>query len=319
MNHAREHILTRLGMSSTPVSGDALASELGLSRAGVWKHIQMLKKTGIGIQAQAGKGYVLNEDVFSAGLIQAKLSTTRIGKQIIILEETGSTNQDAMQQAEAGASEGLVIFANKQTGGKGRLGRTWHTMPESLAASVLLRPDLPPEKVPQLSLLTAVAVHDALSHYNADIRIKWPNDLLYHGAKVAGILTEMRAEPGRVHAVVLGFGINLATPADGWPSDIDKPATDLASISATSVSKTEITVAILAALDFWYDLYLNEGFAPVHRAWWQAHAASGARVSVFDGRQYIEGIASALDDDGALLLETTGGMRRIIAGDLELL
>jgi len=319
MNQTREHILTRLGMSDAPVSGDALAGELGLSRAGVWKHIQMLKKTGIPIEAQSGKGYVLNEDVFSAGLIKAQLSTQRIGKQVIILEETGSTNKDAMAQAEAGAAEGLVIFANKQINGKGRLGRTWHTMPDSLAASVLLRPDLPPEQVPQLSLLTAVALHDALSNYCPDIRIKWPNDLLYHGAKVAGILTEMRAEPGRVHAVVLGFGINLAAPNDGWPTDIDKPATDLASISHTKISKSKLATAILNALDFWYDTWLKEGFTPVHRAWWQAHAASGAKVSVYDGRQYIEGIASALDDDGALLLETASGTQRIIAGDLELL
>jgi len=319
MNQAREHILTRLGMSHVPVSGDALAAELGLSRAGIWKHIQMLKKMGIAIEAQAGKGYVLRGDVFSAGLIRATLHSQRIGKQIMVLDETGSTNRDAMQQAEAGAPEGLVLFANKQTNGKGRMGRTWHTMPESLAASVLLRPELPPEHVPQLSLLTAVALHDALSHYCPDIRIKWPNDLLHHGAKVAGILTEMRAEPGRVHAVVLGFGINLAAPADGWPADITKPATDLASITAAPVRKTALAVAILHALDEWYDIYLKQGFAPVHRAWWQAHAASGVKVSVHDGRGYIEGIARALDKDGALLLETASGIQRIIAGDLELL
>ncbi len=283
------------------------------------EHIQILKKTGIAIEAQSGKGYVLNENVFSASLMKARLSTRRIGQEIIIVEKTGSTNQDAMAQAEAGAAEGLVIFANQQTKGKGRLGRRWHTMPESLAASVLLRPDLPPEQVPQLSLLTAVALHDALSRHNPDIRIKWPNDLLHQGAKVAGILTEMRAEPGRVYAVVLGFGINLAAPADGWPSDIDKPATDMASICHSDISKLELATTILNALDFWYDLYLKEGFAPVHRAWWQAHAASGASVRVYDGRRYIEGIASALDNDGALLLETAGGMQRIIAGDLEVL
>ncbi|MDQ6982696.1 MAG: biotin--[acetyl-CoA-carboxylase] ligase [Mariprofundus sp.] len=319
MSKAREHILTRLGMSQTPVSGDDLASELGLSRAGIWKHIQILKKNGIAIEAQPGKGYVLNSEIFSAGLLKAQLSTRRIGKQIMILEETGSTNQDAMQQAEKGAEEGLVIFANRQLHGKGRLGRIWHTMPASLAASILLRPDLPPEQVPQLSLLTAVALHEVLSRYAPDIRIKWPNDLLHNGKKVAGILTEMRAEPGRVHTVVLGFGINLTAPADGWPSDINKPATDLTTISTSTASKTELAIAILNAVDQWYDIYLQHGFAPVHRAWWQAHAASGARVSVYDGRQYIEGTATALDDDGALLLDTGNGVKRIIAGDLELL
>jgi len=319
LNKAREHILTRLGMSRTPVSGDDLATELGLSRAGIWKHIQMLKKTGIAIEAHPGKGYMLNSEIFSAGLIKTQLTTRRIGKQIMVLEETGSTNQDAMQQAEAGAEEGLVIFANRQHQGKGRLGRSWHTMSGSLAVSILLRPDLPPEQVPQLSLLTAVALHEVLSRYAPDLRIKWPNDLLHHGKKVAGILTEMRAEPGRVHAVVLGFGINLAAPADGWPADINKPATDLATISTSPVSRTALSIAILNALDQWYDICLQHGFAPVHRAWWQAHVASGARVSVYDGRQYIEGIATALDDDGALLLDTGNGIKRIIAGDLELL
>ena len=319
MNKAREHILTRLGMSRTPVSGDDLATELGLSRAGIWKHIQMLKKNGIAIEAHPGRGYVLNSEIFSAGLIKAQLSTRRIGKQIIILEETGSTNQDAMQQAEAGAQEGLVIFANRQHHGKGRLGRNWHTMSGSLAVSILLRPDLPPEQVPQLSLLTAVALHEVLSRYAPELRIKWPNDLLHHGKKVAGILTEMRAEPGHVHAVVLGFGINLAAPADGWPADINKPATDLTTISTSPVSRTALAIAVLNAVDQWYDICLQHGFAPVHRAWWQAHAASGARVSVYDGRQYIEGIATALDDDGALLLDTGNGIKRIIAGDLELL
>jgi len=319
MNKAREHILTRLGLSQAPVSGDALAAELGLSRTGVWKHIQMLKKSGADIQAHAGKGYVLTSDVFSAGLLQTGLSTRRIGRDVLVLEETGSTNQDIMQKAEAGADEGLVIFSNRQLNGKGRLGRRWHTMPESLAGSVLLRPDLAPEQVPQLSLLTAVALHDALSAYAPDIRIKWPNDLLCKGAKVAGILTEMRAEPGRVHAVVLGFGINLKAPSEGWPADITQKVTDMESISHQRICKLDIAVAVLSALDQWYEIYLKDGFAPLRMAWWQAHAASGEKVRVHHGNAYIEGVANALDDDGALLLQTSAGVQRIIAGDLELL
>ncbi len=319
MNQAREHILTRLALSQKPVSGDILADELGLSRAGVWKHIQMLKKSGAGIQAYAGKGYMLKSEVFSAGLLQAKLNAGRINWNSQVVNETGSTNQDIMQQAEAGAAEGLVIFANQQSGGKGRLGRRWHTVPESLAGSVLLRPELPPEQVPQLSLMTAVALHDALSRYAPDIRIKWPNDLLCHGAKVAGILTEMRAEPGRVHAVVLGFGINLKAPEEGWPADITQAVTDVETVSYQRVSKLEIATAVLDALDQWYDIYLTDGFAPVRTAWWQAHAASGGKVRVHQGDGYVEGIATALDDDGALLLQTPSGVQRIIAGDLELL
>ncbi len=319
MHAAREHILKRLSSSHEPVSGDVLAAELHLSRAGVWKHIQSLRQQGAEIIARSGQGYVLNAEVFSACTLKAHLHSGVIGRDIRILDETDSTNRQAMLEAEQGASEGLVIFARHQSAGRGRLGRTWHTLPEALACSVLLRPSLPPEKVPQLSLLTAVALHEALSALAPELRIKWPNDMLHHGAKLAGILTEMRAEPGQVHAVVLGFGINLYAPADGWPADIRQPVTDLASISGTSFSRIELAASILNALDSWYRRYLEEGFAPVHKAWWQAHAASGQSVRVHDGKHYIEGIASALDEDGAMLLQTPSGTQRIVAGDLELM
>lgn len=319
MSRAREHILARLSLSNAPLSGDTLAAELELSRTGIWKHIRSLRNSGIDIRAHAGLGYTLHSEVLSPGVLAARLTGKRIGREIIVLEETGSTNRDIMRMAEQGAEEGLVVLAERQSRGKGRLGRSWHTLPGSLAASILLRPKLPPEQVPQLSLLAAVALHDALSNFTADIRIKWPNDLLCRGAKIAGILTEMRAEPGLVHAACIGFGINLYPPQDGWPEDIADSATDISSICHRRLSRPDVAAACLNALDHWYELCLQQGFAPVHRAWWQAHAASGRSVRVFDGRHYIEGIASALDADGALLLSTSRGTQRIIAGDLELL
>jgi len=262
---------------------------------------------------------LLQSGLLSKHLLAKQLSTRHLGRRLLLVEETGSTNQDVMRLAEQGEPDGLVMIAERQTKGRGRLGRLWHTMPESLAVSVLLRPPLPPEQVPQLSLLTAVALHDALKMYVPALRIKWPNDLMCHGAKLAGILTEMRAGPGNVHAVVLGFGINLSPPLDGWPADITQAATDMATASGHAQSRLEIIVAVLHALDCWYDLYLQQGFEPVRDAWWQAHAASDQCVRVHDGRGYIHGVARRLDHDGALLLETEQGMQRIIAGDLEIL
>lgn len=317
----REQILTRLGGTREPVSEDLLAQQLGLSRTGVWKHIQALRKQGIEIAAIPGRGYRLESEVLTPALLQARLQQgkqLRVGREIIILDETDSTNRQLMRMAESGAADGTVMLAHRQSAGRGRLGRRWHTLNDALACSVLLRPALPPERIPQLSLLTAVALHEGLSAFAPDIAIKWPNDLQHKGAKLAGILTEMRAEPGRVHAVVLGFGINLKPPAEGWPEDIGKPATDLQSIGGP-VFRLDVISSVLASLDEWYERYLKEGFAPVHRAWWQAHAACGRPVRVHDGRDYIEGIAVALDEDGALLLRTERGEQRIIAGDLELL
>ena len=318
MNTVREKILARLDASKSPVSGDILAQELGLSRTGVWKHIEQLRKHGADITAHPGLGYTLASDVFSSGILANRSSGNHIGKRVIILDETESTNRDAMAEADRGAEEGLVIFSHQQHGGRGRLGRRWHTVSDSIACSVLLRPKLAPEQVPQLSLLTSVALHDGLGKFAHDLRIKWPNDILYHNAKLAGILTEMRAEPGHVHAVVLGFGINLSTPSSGWPEDITQRVTDLHTISGKKYSRVEVAAAVLTALDEWYDIYLKQGFAPIHAAWWQAHAASGQQVRVHDGHGYIDGIATALDEDGALLLETNRGTQRIIAGDLEI-
>jgi len=317
---SRQYILRRLSAASEALSGDVLAQELGISRAAVWKHIDALRKQGADIQSHAGQGYQLCNDFFSAVTLQAQCSEHRhIGKYIQYFDSLDSSNREAMRQAEAGAKEGTVIIAEQQSAGRGRLGRTWHTVGDALALSIILRPPLSPEQVPQLSLLTAVALQQALSQYCNDIRIKWPNDLLIHGAKVSGILTEMRAEPGLVHAVIVGIGINIKAPEHGWPQDILQTVIDLQSQHTKPISRLQCAASVLKSMDDWYVTYLKKGFAPIRDAWWQAHAASGQRVRVHDGKTYIEGIAQALDDDGALLLSTSNGIQRIIAGELELL
>jgi len=239
-----------------------------------------------------------------------------LGHTIQHFAKIDSTNHEAMRQAEHGAAEGVVILADQQEAGRGRLGRTWHTINDALAMSIILRPDLPPTQVPQLSLVTAVALHQALSRHCPDIRIKWPNDLLIHGAKVAGILTEMRAQPHQVEAVIVGIGINIKAPQDGWPADIHQSVTDLQCHTSTLISRLACASEIINSLDHWYDIYLQQGFAPIRQAWWDAHVASGEKVRIFDGQRYIEGIAQALDEDGALLLKREGSVQRILAGEL---
>jgi len=319
MNATREAILGRLASARVPVSGDKLARELNLSRTAVWKHIHTLKRAGIHIRAHKGRGYVLESDVLNECFLDQHLNTRLLGCPCIILDEVDSTNSEAMRRAGAGAEEGLTVLANAQTAGRGRLQRQWYTWPEhTLAMSVLLKPPLAPENVPQISLLTAVALHDALLPLAPDIKIKWPNDILYHGRKIAGILTEMRAEPGRVQAVVVGMGINTGMPEGGWPEDIENIATDLTTASGHAVSRMDIAVRILESMERHYLNYLRDGFAPVRQQWWKAHAACGKAVRVHDGLHYIEGMAEALDEDGALLLRTHAGIQRIVAGDLEL-
>lgn len=320
MSSTRDAILARLSSSREAVSGDLLAHELGLSRAGIWKHIQTLKRRGVQIESFSGRGYRLISDELSAAAIEAHFGSSRIGHHCTVFNEIDSTNKEAMRQAEAGVPEGTVFFARRQSNGRGRLGRTWHTAEgDALALSILLRPPLPPEKVPQLSLLSAVAVQQACAPMAPDTRIKWPNDILFRGAKLAGILTEMRAEPGQVHAVVIGIGINLRTPKNGWPQSITQPVTDLTTASGKAVRQLDIATRLLEQFNRIYARYLDRGFDPIREQWWQHHAASGRSVRVHHGGSYIEGIAEALDTDGALLLNRGGKTERIIAGDLELL
>jgi len=325
MNTNRDLILSRLGNSSSPVSGDELAHELGLSRAGIWKHIQSLRDQGVKIESLSGRGYLLQSDIVSPAMLSHRLKskqrrTKRLGHQIMVLDEIDSTNREAMRQAESGAEEGLVIIANEQTEGRGRLGRSWFTAGEdALAISILLRPDIAPEHVPQLSLLTAVALHRALAKHVPNIRIKWPNDLLVDGAKIAGILTEMRAEPGRVHAVVLGIGLNIRQPKQGWPKEITQRVTDLSTAAGKPVSRLHIATDLIEALDECYDTYLSHGFSRIREWWWEAHAASGQMVRAHSHSGYVEGIAEALDEDGALLMRVDGELQRFVAGDIELI
>ena len=320
MNPNRDAILARLAGSSLPVSGDALAHELGLSRAGIWKHIQSMRKQGIEIESHTGRGYQLKSDVLSPAMLRRQLGETLIGSECMVFDEIDSTNRETMRQAEAGADEGLVIIANRQTSGRGRLGRSWHTAEnDSLALSILLRPDISPEKVPQLSLLTAVALHKALSQFVPGAGIKWPNDIMHNGAKIAGILTEMRGEPGQVHAVVIGIGVNIRRPAKGWPEEITQRVSDLSTASGKDLSRLDVALAIIRAMETGYREYLADGFAPLREAWWRAHAASGHRVRAHGNEGYVEGIAEALDDDGALLLRVDGRLQRFIAGGIELI
>lgn len=323
LHPTREALLHRLSAARGALSGEALAEALGISRTAVWKHVHALRQAGMDIRAGRGRGrgYCLHNDVLVASRLAEALAGLRIGSRCIVLAELNSTNSELMRLAtEAGGSapDGTVLLAERQLRGRGRLQRDWLTSEgNSLAMSILLRPRLAPTEVSQLPLLTALAVQQALQDI-APLAIKWPNDILCRGRKIAGILTEMRAEPGAVHAVVIGIGINVRPPAGGWPEALQSSAGDLSSAAGVSLCRMDVAIAVLRRFDALYHEYLANGFAPIREAWWQAHAACGKPVRVHNGSAYIEGIAEALDTDGALLLRTASGLTRILSGDLEM-
>ena len=233
-------------------------------------------------------------------------------------ESLDSTNKEVLRQAAQGAQEGLTIVAEQQTHGKGRLGRTWETVDHALAMSVLLRPQIDAATVSQLSLVSAVAAHEALALFVPQTRIKWPNDLLIDGKKVCGILTEMQQGQHGL-AVVVGLGINVSEPKAGWAKDMRTPPTSLNTYSSHNIHKDDVLQAILESLNTWYNTFIQHGFTPILKAWEKAHIANGQMVSVHNGKTYIQGIALGLAKDGALRLLVNGEEQRIIAGDVSIM
>lgn len=190
-----------------------------------------MREAGYVIEAVPSRGYHLLSapDILSVEEVQAHLRGTVVGSRLVYPGETVSTNTDAFRLAEQGASEGTVVFADTQSGGKGRLGRRWSSPPGvNLYCSVILRPKIMPYEAPQLTFLSAVAVARAIERSSGlNPQIKWPNDVLLEGKKVAGLLNEMSAETDGINFVILGIGVNLNMTAVQFPTDLRHPATSL--------------------------------------------------------------------------------------------
>lgn len=304
------------------VSGEQLSRNLGVSRTAVWKRIVALRSAGYCIEALPSQGYRLlsRPDLLDADQIMAGLPKgCCVGQRIVCLDETGSTNTEAFQRAEAGAVEGTVVLADRQTAGKGRLGRQWASPGGvNLYLSVVLRPQLPPYEAPQLTFLSAVAVARTIEEQTGlKPAIKWPNDLLLDGCKVAGLLNEMSAETDRIGFVVLGIGINLNMTLEQFPDDLRSPATSLAIAAGRPVPRVPFAVRLLTALDEEYARFCADGFGPVREEWARRCNAHGRQVSVTMGTQTLVGPFAGIDHDGALLLQLPDGrLERIMSGDV---
>ena len=232
----------------------------------------------------------------------------KMSAHIRTVATTASTNQDMAALAATGEAEGLWLRAETQTAGRGRQGRDWVSPPGNLHASTLVRPRVSDPTVATLALVAAVALHEVIAAYGAHATIKWPNDLLIDGAKVAGILLE-----GVAGAVVIGFGVNLAHHPEG----LDRPVTSLAAKPDPGVFLEDLA----AAFERWLARWRGEGLGVVREAWLAAAHRKGTALSVSqpDGVS-LDGLFDGLDADGALILRLADGSARVIhAGDVFLI
>ncbi len=245
-----------------------------------------------------------------------------IGREIIYLAETVSTNREAWDRALQGAGEGLVVLADSQSQGRGRMGRSWSSPPgKNLYFSIVLRPALSPQQTPQITLLAGISCAQALIRVaGMDARIKWPNDIFIRGKKTCGILAEMEGGPSRAHFVVLGIGVNVNWAAEDMPSELRETATSLLAETGREFDRAAIAATILDELERGYALFLREGFSPRMREEWNRLSwVNGKRGTLSFGEQRISGQILGLDTDGALLLiDPEGKTRRFLAGDVSL-
>jgi BirA family biotin operon repressor/biotin-[acetyl-CoA-carboxylase] ligase len=305
------------------ISGEAISDKLGLTRAAVWKHVEALRGQGYRIDAVPTRGYrlVAVPDRLRALELRPLLNTHDVGQVLHCFESIGSTNDHAKALADDGAGHGEVVVAEGQTGGRGRRGRSWVMAPRrNVAFSVVLRPTgLPTERAPELTLVASLAVCDALRRAGLDAGIKWPNDILVKGRKIAGILTELAAEPDQVHWVVVGVGVNVNACEEDFTPELRAQATSVLLERGQPAPRALFLAACLTLLEEWYDRHVEEGFEPIREAWMERSVTLGREVLVkLDGRE-VTGRAEALDASGALLVRTADGIERITSGDVALL
>jgi BirA family biotin operon repressor/biotin-[acetyl-CoA-carboxylase] ligase len=306
------------------ISGAELAQRLGISRAAIWARIEDLRKLGYEIEASPHLGYRLVSvpDVLHADDLVSRLGKTEIvGRDIRVFEQTTSTNDVIEKLARDGVKEGVVVFAESQTRGRGRLGRKWISPArKGLWFSVLLRPNLRPQETTQLTVAAATALRRAIvSQTGLEPEIKWPNDIQLDGRKVAGILTELNAELDSVKYVILGIGVDVNLAASDFPHELRKTATSLRVEADRMIPRAELATVILQELDADYTRIVSGKFGAVADEW-EAHCSTISRdVVIRIGERQIRGRAEALDEDGALLLRTIHGhLERIIGGDVTL-
>lgn len=257
---------------------------------------------------------------FDEQLLKSLLTSSVFGRQIQILEETVSTNNSALGLAYKGAPEGTAVLADRQTGGKGRLSRSWFSPPgKNIYTTVILRPDIDPALSPQVTIIAGVAVAELLDRYcPGRVSLKWPNDVLIGGRKVCGILTESRSSAVQVDYIVVGIGININMQESDLDEGLREIAISLRMETGREFIREEVAARLYKSLEKWYFIYRDSGFAPVREKWLESSGMTGKEISYSSQGAVVKGRVTGMDYDGALLCSVNGETKRLTAGEITL-
>lgn len=316
----KSKILSMLRASNAYVSGQELCRQFGVTRAAVWKGISQLREEGYEIDAVPNKGYRLLKapDLVTGAELGSRMETAWAGRNLVYLEEVDSTNNYAKKLAEEGAPHGTLVVADYQSGGKGRRGRTW-VMPhgKSIAMSLIIHPDIRPEKASMMTLVIGMAAAKAVREITGlKAGIKWPNDVVIEGKKISGILTEMSMEMERIHYVVIGIGINANYTE--FPEEIRQTATSLQLQLGKPVDRGAVICAVMKAFEAYYEKFMEkESMELLEEEYEQMLVNKDREVRVLEPQHEYNGIARGIDAAGRLLVERENGeITAVYAGEV---
>lgn len=247
-------------------------------------------------------------------------ASARIGHTIHYFDATDSTNTVAQRLAVDGAAEGTTVVAEVQSKGRGRLGRTWLSPPfRNLHLSIVLRPPVLAASAPSIGLVAGVATAETVREWVADVALKWPNDVLIGGRKVAGILTELEAQDHHVSFVILGIGVNLNMNETEIPDELRDKAVSICTLTGSPVDRTVFAERLLSQLEERYHLFLHAGFAAIRPLCETLSPLTGRLVRIDSGGRQQEGTVIGVADDGSLCLRDAAGHGvRVVAGEVSI-
>ncbi len=304
------------------VSGEALALELDVTRTAIWKQIKVLRAEGYVVDTSPGKGYCLSAlpDILTEEQVQFGLTTQVFAQEhYFYFREIGSTNDYAKKLASQGYPDGTLVLAEKQTAGRGRRGREWHSGHyQGIYFSLILRPALALREIFRVTPFIALAIAETLQElFGLEPGIKWPNDVLISGRKVAGILTEAATNMDGIDYIIIGIGLNANQQIRDFPEDIRHRATSIREEIKRPVKRVELLQRLLLQLELRYRQLLSGEYNEIIERVRSLSLVIGHDIEVDNGAGKMRGKAIGIDDNGILLLrDPQGNIHNIISGEV---
>jgi BirA family transcriptional regulator, biotin operon repressor / biotin---[acetyl-CoA-carboxylase] ligase len=319
-----EHLILRELLAHDPdwVSGSAIAEKLGVSRVAVWQHMEKLRAAGFRFDAQRARGYRIAERpaTLHVPFIETQLKVRPRNFSLVVLDEIDSTNDEAARQLTAGRATPFAVLARRQTRGRGRFGRVWHSdSPVNLYASFAFRPSVAPDRMQTFTLWMGLNVCELLANFaGVTPGIKWPNDIVFDGRKAGGMLTEARVDADQIRDLVFGLGLNVNTPASRWPAEIARRAVSLQDITGTPLDLNRLAAALIGRVLLAYETFATGDHLKTFADLWHKYdQLRGKAVTLLEGGRRHHGTVAGLDDEGALLLrDGQGHVNRFRAGEV---